>query len=275
MLVLLRQARETVLAAPGRRGHLVDLQDCDDVLVAGDLHGNVPNFQNIWKLADLARHPRRHLVLQELIHGKFPSPNGGEKSHQLVDLFAVALSQYPGRIHYLPGNHEMGQWTGRKILKGDADLNELFRLGVVSAYGERMAPEIYKAYVELWQACPLLLRTPSRVAMSHTLPPGRQLSMFSARQLEAEKFEAKEYEPNGIVYGILWGRDTSEETAIEYLRKLECDWLVTGHIPSDSGYSLPNPRQITLDCSSVPGGYVLVPGTADITDRGQLAIGVV
>lgn len=270
MIVLLQQAREVVLRTPGRRGHLVDLQDCDEILVIGDLHGHVPNFQAIWTLADLAKHPRRHLVVQELIHGKFPASNGGEKSHQLVDLFAVALTQFPGRIHYLPGNHEMAQWTGRKILKGESNLNEFFRKGVVSSYGERMMPEVYKGYLELWQACPLGLRTPNRVFLSHTLPPGRQLPLFEVRQLEAESFAPKDLEPNGTVYGMLWGRDTTEETVIEFLRKVECDWLITGHIPADAGYSIPNPRQIALDCSNVPGGYVLFSADREIPDHGEL-----
>jgi hypothetical protein len=272
----LRKAIEMVKATAGRRGHFVDLQSCHDVLVVGDLHGHVPNFQAIWKLADLVNHPGRHLVVQELIHGKFYSANGGEKSHQLVDLFAAMKVQFPDRVHYLPGNHEMGQWTGRKILKGDADLNEQFRLGVLAAYGEKAMPEIYRGYLELFQVCPLGLRTPNQVFISHTLPPGRQLPLFTLKQLEAETFEPKDLEPGGTVYGILWGRDTSEETATEFLRKVECDWLVTGHIPADAGYSLPNTKQITLDCSNVPGGYVLFPADRQL-EEGELAkcVGVV
>jgi hypothetical protein len=206
-------------------------------------------------------------VLQELIHGKFFYPNGSDKSHQMVDLFAAVKCQYPDRVHYLPGNHEMAQWTGRKILKGDADLNEIFRLGVVTAYGTAHMPEIYRAYFELFQKCPLGLVTPNAVFASHTLPPGRQLPLFERRYLENDDYDAKEYEPGGVVYGMLWGRDTSVETAEEFLRKVECDWLVTGHIPSDAGYDTPNPRQITLDCSASPGGYVLLPCDRPLTPQ--------
>ncbi|CAN5517003.1 metallophosphoesterase [soil metagenome] len=259
ILATLRKAIDAVERTPGRSGHLVHLQDCTEVLVVGDLHGHVGNFQSIWKLANLLAHPGRHLVLQELIHGKFFYPNGSEKSHQLVDLFAAVKCQFPGRVHYLPGNHEMAQWTGRKIIKGDEDLNELFRVGVLTAYGTAMMPEIYRAYFELFQKCPLGLVTPNAVFLSHTLPPARQLPLFDRKQLEAESFEAKDLEPGGLVYGMLWGRDTSAENAEEFLRKVECDWLVTGHIPSDDGFTKPNHRQITLDCSASPGGYVLLP----------------
>ncbi len=255
----LKRAIELVKATPGRRGHLVDLQNCDSVFAVGDLHGHIPNFQAIWKLADLGNNPRRHLVLQELIHGKYLYANGGEKLHQLVDLFAMAKTQYPERVHYIPGNHEMGQWTGRKILKGDADLNEQYRLGVLAAYGEALMPEIYKTYFELFQSCPLILRTSNHICLSHTLPPARHLALFDLRQVMSETYQTNDLEPGGYAYNLVWGRDTSEENAIEYLRKVECDWLVTGHIPADAGYTVPNSRQVTLDCSNAPGGYMLVP----------------
>ena len=59
------------------------------VLVAGDLHGHVENFRQLLIRADLANHPRRHFVLQEVLHGPFLYPGGGEKSHQLLDLVAA------------------------------------------------------------------------------------------------------------------------------------------------------------------------------------------
>src|SRR5206468_1804850 len=109
------------------------------------------NFRRLLELADLAHHPRRHLVLQELIHGPFRYDAGGEKSHQLVDLFCALKCQYPGRAHYLVGNHELSQSTGRAIGKADDDLNEQFWYGVHSAYGDWAEP-IYLAYNDLFAA---------------------------------------------------------------------------------------------------------------------------
>jgi Calcineurin-like phosphoesterase len=265
ILPMLRKAIDLVHATAGRTGHLVRLADCAEVLAVGDLHGNVANFQAVWKLADLARRPGRHLVLQELIHGPFKYPTAGEKSHQLVDLFAMAKTQFPDRVHYLPGNHEMGQWTGRKILKGDADLNEQFRLGALAAYGKVAMPDIYRAYLELFQACPLGLLAPNHVFMSHTSIPMRQLPDFSLTRLEADHYVEKDLQPGGVVYGILWGRDTSQEAAAAFLQKVGADLLVTGHIPADEGFTVPNDRQVTLDCSQSPGGYVLFPADRPLT----------
>lgn len=276
MLATLRRSVDLVKATPGRVGHLVHLQNCDDVLVAGDLHGHVPNFQAVWKLADLAARPRRHLVLQELIHGKFPYPNGGEKSHQVVDLFAMAKSQFPDRVHYLPGNHEMAQWTGRKIMKGDDDLNEQFRLGALAAYGQAAMPDIYRTYLELFQACPLGLLTPNHVFLSHTLVPAKHLAGFRVSQLEQDAYTDKDLQPGGVVYSILWGRDTDAATVATFLQRVGADLLVTGHIPADDGFTVPNDRQVTLDCSTSPGGYALFPADRPLTHAELVAcVGVV
>ena len=53
ILTYLRQAITLTRATPGRRGHVVELQNCTEVLVAGDLHGHVGNFQSLLKAADL------------------------------------------------------------------------------------------------------------------------------------------------------------------------------------------------------------------------------
>ena len=121
LLPLLRRAAEAFRATPGRRGHVVQLGDAAEVCVAGDLHGNVANFARLLQVADLAARPRRHLVLQEVIHGKFRYPDGGDKSHQALDLLAALTCQFPGRVHFLPGNHELSQWTNRRIGKDRAN----------------------------------------------------------------------------------------------------------------------------------------------------------
>jgi hypothetical protein len=273
MLTTIRRATDFVRRTPGRSGHLVRLQDCDDVLVAGDLHGHVPNFQAVLKAADLATHPRRHLVLQEVVHGQFRYPTGGDKSHQLVDLFAALKCQYPTRVHLLPGNHELGQFTNREIGKGNEPLNDLFRQGVNAAYGTS-GDEIYGAYCTLLRALPLALRTPNGVFLSHSLPSEKYLETFDAARLEADEYEEKEYHPGGLAYGLVWGRDTSEKTAAAFLAKVGCELLVTGHIPTDDGYAVPNPRQLIVDCSASPAGYVLVPADRPIT-HDELVKGVV
>src|SRR5437764_11016287 len=144
--------RRAILAfreTPGRRGRLVRAEDCDEILIAGDLHGHVENFRRLLQRANLASHPRRHLVVQELIHSPFRYPTGGDKSHQLVDLVCALKVQFPRQVHYLLGNHELAQLTGRKVLKLDDDYNENFERGVSGCYGHgaKGPDELYLALV--------------------------------------------------------------------------------------------------------------------------------
>src|SRR5439155_25003548 len=126
---------------------------------------------------DQARHPRRHLILQELIHSPFHYPAGGDKSHQLVDLLAALKCQFPRQVHLLLGNHELAQGTDSTIFKGDVSYNEMFKTGIATAYGAR-AGEIYAAYLALFAAVPLAVRTPNRVFLTHSLPAAGRLAAF-------------------------------------------------------------------------------------------------
>jgi hypothetical protein len=257
LLSTLRRTADVFRATAGRRGRVVALSGADDVLVAGDLHGHVANFRKLLTLADLAGRPRRHLVLQELIHVPSAAP-GGDSSHQLIDLAAALACQYSGRVHYLIGNHELAQATDRPIWKGDYNLNDLFWEGVWAAYGERAA-EVYTAYLELFAAAPLALRTPNRVFLSHSLPPAKWLDAFDLAMLEQDAADEAALLPGGSVYALLWGRDTSAEHVAAFLRKVDADLLITGHIPCENGFAVPNDRQVILDCMGAPAGYCLLP----------------
>lgn len=262
----LQTLRRAVLAfrdTPGRRGRLVAL-DGDDVFVVGDLHGHVENFRQMLLRADLANHPRRHLVVQELIHGPFRYPSGGDKSHQLVDVICALKCQFPARVHYLVGNHELAQATGKQVMKGDANLNDQFALGVRLAYGER-ADEVYSIYLDLFAAIPFALRTTGRTFLSHSLPSMARMAEFDPVALEREPTGDRALAPGGSLYALVWGRDTREETVAEFLKKVDADVLVSGHIPCEHGFELPSPRHVIVDSLGSPAGYALLPADRAVT----------
>jgi hypothetical protein len=267
MLTHLRQALALVKATPGRRGHVVYLQDCTEVLVAGDLHGHVPNFQVMLRAADLAKNPTRHFVLQELIHGNFRYPKGGDKSHQLVDLFAALKSQFPRQVHFIPGNHELAQWTNRPVLKADENLNVLFQEGVTEAYGKQFGPQIYATYLEIFQALPVVVRVPNRVIVCHSMPSGKALTSFDPARLESDVHDPTDLQPGGTVHSLLWGRDSTAETAAAFLARMDADLLVSGHIACHDGFDVPNNRQIIIDCAELPAGYLLFPADRPLTHQ--------
>src|SRR3954465_14471782 len=158
IIATIRRAAMLSRATPGRAGGVVALDKADEVMVVGDLHGNIPAFRKVLEVAALAKHPARHLVLQELIHGHRHYPDDrGDKSHQLVDLVSALKCQYPDRVHLILGNHELSELTGRPIAKNGVALNALFRQGIDTAYGDRGAA-VYAAYQELFAALPLCVR---------------------------------------------------------------------------------------------------------------------
>lgn len=271
MLTFLRQAIVLVRATPGRRGRMIEPVNCTEVLVAGDLHGHVGHFQGLLKAADLANNPGRHLVFQELIHGNYRYPSGGDKSHQLVDLFAALKAQFPRQVHYLPGNHELAQWTGRKVLKADSDLNVAFEQGATAAYGPEFGPQVYQTYLDLFKALPVALRTPNRVLVSHSLPSARQMTQFDPARLFAAEYTDADLQPGGSVHGILWGRDVTPANVADYLRRMDADFLVSGHIASDTGYSVPNDMQLIVDRAENPAGYALFPADRPLTHEELVA----
>ena len=65
-------------------------------MVVGDLHGHLYAFKKALVSAALDRHPGGICVLQELIHGPLSYPDdGGDRSHQLLDVVAALKCQYP------------------------------------------------------------------------------------------------------------------------------------------------------------------------------------
>ncbi len=273
LLNTLTKAAEAVRATPGRRGHWIELQDAADVLVVGDLHGNVENLRRILEQSQLARQPRRHLVLQELIHGPHRYPAGGDKSHQLLDLFAALKCQFPRQVHYLLGNHELSQWTARAIGKGDVDYNAIFREGVGTAYGPHAAA-VYQAYFRIFEAIPVAMRTSNRVLLSHSLPYASKMTAVTMAALECDPWQPADLLPGGAAHVIVWGRDTSLENAAAYLAKFDADWLITGHIPCPEGFASPNERQLILDALGMPACYCLFPAVRVVTYL-ELVAGVV
>lgn len=264
LLRTLRQARQAFRDTPGRRGKVVVLSDAAEVLVAGDLHGNVENFRGLLQQAELGKNPHRHLVLQELIHGAFRYPTGGDKSHQLLDLLAALKCQYRGQVHMLLGNHELAQWRNQLVAKGDDDFNALFREGVQTAYGAH-AESIYAAYLELFASLSLAVRTPNRVFLSHSCPTAVRLEIFDPTALERDESTEHDVGYGGSVHSLVWGRDTRPESVAAFLRIVDADWLITGHIPCEKGYEVPNERQIILDCMKSPGCYCLFPTDRPVT----------
>ena len=266
ILATIRRATELFRATPGRKGGLITLDDSvEDVMVVGDLHGNIPALRRVLIDADLANHPGRHLVLQELVHGnKFYPDEAGDRSHQLVDLVSALKCQNPERVHLILGNHELSELTGRPIAKAGVALNALFRQGVSTAYGAG-ADAIYDAYRGLFAALPLAIRTPNRVFLCHTIPDPMDLEDFDASIFDADAWPDRAMARHGAVYAITWGRNTDPENIDKFAQIVDADWFITGHQPCDDGFRQANHRQIIIDGTDPYPTYCLFPARGSAT----------
>jgi hypothetical protein len=267
LLNTLRRAADLFQQTPGRRGRFIHLKDCTEVVVAGDMHGNVDNLRRLLLVAELDQAPARHLVLQELIHGPYRYALGGDRSHQMLDLLAALKCQFPHQVHMLLGNHELAQWTDEFLLKGDDDLLRLFDQGVHDSYAPR-GDEVLAAYDELFARLPIALRTDNDIYLCHSLPAGKRLGRFDPARLVREDLPASEYAPGSSIHALLWGRDTSEENVQAFLKLVSASLLISGHVPCDEGFATPNSRQLILDSQGTPGCYCRFPTdrTLNLTD---------
>jgi hypothetical protein len=265
VLATIRRATELFRKTPGRSGSIISLEQAADVMVVGDLHGNLQAFKKVLVSAALDRHPKRHLVLQELIHGPIFYPlDGGDRSHQLLDVVAALKCQYPERAHLILGNHELSELTGRVIGKDGETLNAKFLQGVTTAYGAA-AVEVYDAYKALFAGLPLAIRTPNRVYVCHTIPDAEDLDSLELDVLKADVWPESAMKRRGTVYALTWGRDTSPETADRFALLMDADYFITGHQACDEGFRQANHRQIIIDGTNPHPCYCLFPATGAVS----------
>jgi hypothetical protein len=245
---------------PCREGNVIMLsaEVGDDVMITADLHGNRRNFNAIKRIADLERHPRRHLVLQEVCHGGPTYPtNNGDMSHGMLEDVAKLKAVFPDRVHFLLSNHELAEVTDYPILKAKKMLNLMFRLGLQEMYG--LATEkVRGAYIEFLRSCPLAVRLPGGVFVCHSLPEQVDLRGFDATIFK-RALEPLDLKENGDVFRMVWGRDYRAENAKAFAKKVSATTLIHGHEPCSEGYSVPNETQIILDCCGEKASYLLVP----------------
>jgi hypothetical protein len=272
LLATIRKATILFRATPGRVGSIVS-PEADEILVVGDLHGHVHAFAAALKTADLTAHPRRHLVLQELVHDPRVDPDTDiDRSHRLVGLVCALKCQFPDRVHVLLGNHELSELTGRSIGKNGAFLNAMFRKGIEADFGN-LADTFRAAYHELFAALPIAVRASNRVMLLHTLPDGDRIDDLDLDLLRTGVWTEPSMRRGGTVYALTWGRDTSPEAADRFASLIDADLFITGHHPCDGTHRLANHRHLILDATDPDPGYCLFDARSPATIEG-LAAGV-
>jgi len=264
------------LETPGRQGNMVVITPelGEEVMITGDLHGHRRNFNLIKRTAALDAHLRRHLVLQEACHGGPTYPqNGGDMSHTLLEDVAKLKTQYPDRVHFILGNHELAEVADYPIQKNNQMLNLLFRLGLQQMYGPA-ADKVREAFFPFLKTCPLAVRLPGGIFVSHSIPEDCDKRKFD-RSVFTRKLNDLDFLERTGVFQLVWGRDYRPENAKAFAELVEARVLLNGHEPCQRGYNAPNQYQVIIDCCSDKGAYVILPtgealGQAEILERIEL-----
>ena len=249
----------------GRRGSVVHLgpEEADEVFIIGDLHGNRANFNKTVKFADLTNHPRRHLVLQEVIHGGPAYEGGGCMSHMLLEDVAKLKMQFPDRVHFLLSNHELSECMKVSLNKGGISQNHSFAVGLDYNYGPA-AERIASLYKDFILSSPLAVRLRNGVFISHTLPDKPSLKTFDPKVF-ARELSSDDLLMGGSAYAMVWGREHDNEFVGKFAKLLKSNIFIHGHEPTPVGYQVPNEYQIILDASGLECWCVIVPTHKPLT----------
>lgn len=257
------QARRLLRACPARRGNEFLLPPRGELIVTGDLHGDVDSFDALLREISLEKNTERQLLLQELVHGH-DVPDGSTGSCVLVERAAALVGRFPDRVYLIMGNHEMAEVSSRVIVKHGVVLNEAFKRSAEARYGSECA-RVMSAFHEFWRSLPLAARTDNRVFIAHSTPSRKSLETFDPYVLRRPLVDADFERGTGSAYALLWGRDFSPGTTEQLRRVLDADFFVCGHTPCEDGFTVINGRQVILDSQGPAGKYMVLPLARPLT----------
>jgi hypothetical protein len=174
----------------------------------------------------------------------------------MLEDVAKLKTQYPERVHFILGNHELAELTDYPIQKNKQMLNLMFRLGLQQTYGPA-TEKIREAYFPFIRSCPLAVRLPSDVFISHSVPENVDSRPFDKSVFSRQIDPAEYYDRTGV-FELVWGRDYRQQNAQAFAELMEAKVLINGHEPCPEGFSTPNPFQIILDCCGDKACYVIL-----------------
>lgn len=263
---LFDQAQQANLAATLRKGATIHLPNNGRALMTGDLHDHNPNLQKILKLAAIHESPDHHVILHEVIHGE-AMINDADMSVRILAKIAALKVAFPDQVHLLQSNHELAQYRGDGILKGNISVVEAFKDGVAYIYGDR-ADDVDAALRRFIRSYPLAVRAPRGVLFTHSLPSARQVETFDTTILDRDVTDA-DLEPGGPGYVLSWGRYQSQEVCDKLAAAWGVDVFVCGHQPAEMGYELMT-RTLMILASNHEHGMVLPIDLAKRYDMDKL-----
>ena len=217
-----------------RNGNVIRLPSNGDLIITGDLHGHRRNFERIVAFADLPKHPDRHILFQEIIHGGPEDPQGGCLSYKLLfDIIQYKLD-FPEHVHIIMGNHDTAFINNSDVMKDGREMNR----AMISAMQREFAhtsEQIILTTRQLLFSQPLALKTENRIWASHSLPAEHYIDKFEP-QIFDRPLKVNDTVKPGSAYLLTWGRHHSQELLNKMAKLFDIDIFVLGHQPQEEGW---------------------------------------
>lgn len=264
---LFSRATRIGLENPDRRGSCCHMPAKGRLLMTGDLHDHVLNYQRIVRLADLDADKDNHLILHEVIHGEHKI-DGRDHSIRMLARVASLVAQYPGQVHVMLGNHELAQVSGSDILKGGHSSVELYDQGIDFIFDED-AEAVRKAMAQFIRSMLLAVRCPNGVFCSHSLPSPYDLDEFDPQIIDRIPTD-EDMEHGGSAYCMVWGRGHTEALAEDLAEDWDTRLFLMGHQPVDFGYELEGNSMIILNSDDNHGVALPIELAGQYPDRAAL-----
>ena len=236
-----------------RKGNMIVLGGPGEVIMTGDLHNSVVNFEKLIRYAQLEKYPHRHLMVHELLHGS-DALNGKCNSYELVGRAAEMKACFPDQFHYLLGNHAMAQVTRDEILKGGQPMIRALNSGLFAAFPEK-ASLILEALDEFLLSLPIAARTGNGIWMSHSLPGKRNAARFDDDIFD-RLLTRDDFKNDQSLRSLTWDRSHSVAGLAMLGERWGVEMFIIGHQPQSEGYERPQ-NQLAILASDHSKGCFL------------------
>lgn len=232
---LLNKGIEILNADKFRRGNVVHLPAEGNLIITGDIHGHLRNFERIVAFADLSNNPDRHIILQEIIHGGPEDSKGGCLSYKLLFETIRYKLKFPDQVHMILGNHDTAFINNSEVMKDGKEMNRAMRQAIKRQFNQA-SDEVALAIRQFLFSQPLAIRCNNRIWMSHSLPNDRSIDKFDPKILERQ-LKINDVVRPGSAYLLTWGRKHSQATLDKLAKMFDIDIFILGHQPQEKGWT--------------------------------------
>jgi len=232
---LLNKGIEILNADKFRRGNVVHLPAEGNLIITGDIHGHLRNFERIVAFADLPNNPDRHIILQEIIHGGPEDAQGGCLSYKLLFEAIRYKLKFPDQVHMILGNHDTAFINNSEVMKDGKEMNRAMRQAIEREF-KQASDDVELAIRQFLFSQPLAIRCNNRIWISHSLPSDRAIDKFEPKILERQ-LKINDVVRPGSAYLLTWGRKHSQTILDKLAGIFDIDFFILGHQPQEQGWN--------------------------------------